>query len=456
MHKILSIVIPTRNRSSYLAELLCCLVEEIEFSRCANRLEIVCVDNFSVDSTREVVAACSASNPYVRYCHQPESMASAEESMFSAVTFAQGDYVWTLGDDDLVSRGALSGILKVLESGVCGYILLNCAVVDYQNRIEALYFLDEGDPVNYETTQELFGEIGFVTHTTTISCLCFRRDLFDEVLCREFAAVSPIYSHSFALFVLYRNEPACFLRMPAVRFRMSQAGDELTHHASYQASRGHSSYWAFHVGLMKLILMASTRSGVPLSWFSKVQELEFSRFVMAVTPMRLASLMFRSILSQARLYRKNPAPRERITEEDFDHFAKFYEGSGLSGFLEDLGQMFVSKENNRSRGVLSEVFCTMKFARIEWGFLFQEMRHIARLELKLNVPCDRMKTEPPPAGIAGKLFSLIRDTYETMRKRGMLSCIVKFVNFLGGMNAFLLLRMLCHLKGIRPIRLARF
>lgn len=455
--KILSIVIPTRNRSSFLAELLQCLSDEVILSDLQQEVEIVCVDNFSQDNTREVVSSFACLFPFILYCKQPESFGTAEESMFSAVTFATGDYVWTMGDDDLVLKGGVSAVFEVLRTGEYGFILLNSLITDYQNRVEALYFSDQRENLRYETTKNLFYEMGFVTHTTTISCLCFRRGAFQLETCQDFAAISPIYSHSFSIFTLYQMEPALFLRTPVVCFRLSQAEDEVASHARYQRSLNRSSYWSFHVGFMELVRFSSEQSRIPLEWFLGVQELEFNRFMMAITPMRLRTIVFRAIVMQARLFLMTGDQQEEIIDSDFLLLEEFFVRSDLCLDLQQLRHIF-SAARNRQRSGFAQWLALRRLSRIERGYLFKEARYIVKLQLP-----HFTSTAPISEGHNAssqyqdeKRAGLITEIVRLVRKRGVISCVTKVWSMLNGRDAALLiLRLVCHFKRFRQIKLTK-
>lgn len=104
----LSVCISTYNRGSWLAVNLRSLFEQIPEPMA--EIEFLVVDNASEDNTVEVV------EPYLhradfRFLRNPENVGMLGNLTVTAHE-ARGDYVWILGDDDLVKSG---GILKVLE-----------------------------------------------------------------------------------------------------------------------------------------------------------------------------------------------------------------------------------------------------------------------------------------------------------------------------------------------------
>lgn len=449
--KLLSIVIPTRNRARFLGELLACLVEEVLAAGCRDEVEIVCADNCSSDDTAVVAARFAQRYPFIRYYRQSETLGSAEESMFSAVTFATGEYVWTMGDDDLVLKGGVSAVLEVVRIGEYGFILLNSLITDYQNRVEALYFSDQRENLRYETTEKLFHEMGFVTHTTTISCLCFRRAAFCLKTCQAFAVISSIYSHSFSIFSLYQYEPALFICTPVVRFRLSQAEDELASHRNYQRSLNRSSYWSFHIGCLELINFLADKNRIPTDWFHGVQELEFSRFMMAMTPMRLRTVIFRAVVMQARHFVMTGDRQEEIDDRDFILLEMFFTKTDLLWELKRLRKIFAAAKQRHPGGFM-QWLALRRLSRIERSYLFKEARYIAKLQL---THLTTIVSEASNASVQ-KTDGLISEIALLVRNRGLSNCVAKVWSMLNAKDAALLIvRLVCHFKGFRQIRLTK-
>lgn len=105
---LLSICIPTWNRSSLLAVLLENLRREIEGLE--DRVEIVIADNASDDATAAVVHAWGKP---VSYGRQAATVGMASNIFFAACDLAHGEFVWLIGDDDLILPG---GVRRVVES----------------------------------------------------------------------------------------------------------------------------------------------------------------------------------------------------------------------------------------------------------------------------------------------------------------------------------------------------
>jgi glycosyltransferase involved in cell wall biosynthesis len=105
---ILSICIPTWNRAELLRLFLENLANEIHGLE--DRVEVVVADNASTDHTTEVV---NQSKITITYGKQPKTVGITNNILFATCDLAHGEFVWLLGDDDLILPG---GVERVLDS----------------------------------------------------------------------------------------------------------------------------------------------------------------------------------------------------------------------------------------------------------------------------------------------------------------------------------------------------
>ena len=111
---LLSICIPTFNRSRFLQELLASLVPQLTQDPLRKaHAELLVSDNASTDDTAGIVPAM---HPAVRYVCNPSNV-GADANFLQCLSLARGKYVWILGDDDLVMPGAIAALLSLLAQG---------------------------------------------------------------------------------------------------------------------------------------------------------------------------------------------------------------------------------------------------------------------------------------------------------------------------------------------------
>ena len=118
---LLSIAIPTFNRSAYLAELLEALLPQIPLGSLA---ELLVSDNCSDDDTPQLLADFQARGLPVRIIRNATNV-GADANFLQCLNLATGKYVWVLGDDDLVEPGAIPALLSLLQQGEYDLVYLS-------------------------------------------------------------------------------------------------------------------------------------------------------------------------------------------------------------------------------------------------------------------------------------------------------------------------------------------
>lgn len=125
---LLSVCIPTYNRAPLLREALEAVAAQGDADLFAS-VEVSVSDNASADDTEPVVREFAACHPEMnlRYHRHPESV-SPDRNILGVAMQARGEFVWILGDDDLVLPGALAKLLSLIrEHPEMGAFCLNLA-----------------------------------------------------------------------------------------------------------------------------------------------------------------------------------------------------------------------------------------------------------------------------------------------------------------------------------------
>ena len=108
---LLTIAIPTWNRSRFLAESLEALRPQLVG---LSQVELCIYDNASPDDTTAVVQRFQSSGMPIDYRRQPTNI-GADANFADCFNTARGRYVWVLSDDDIVLPNALPRIVSLLE-----------------------------------------------------------------------------------------------------------------------------------------------------------------------------------------------------------------------------------------------------------------------------------------------------------------------------------------------------
>jgi glycosyltransferase involved in cell wall biosynthesis len=107
----LSICIPTYNRAKHLTNcinsiILCGSRSTLEFQVCIS-------DNHSTDETEEVVRHAKSAIE-IKY-HKNTSNLGIPRNFLKVVSMADGDFVWLIGDDDLLMPNAIIELYKLID-----------------------------------------------------------------------------------------------------------------------------------------------------------------------------------------------------------------------------------------------------------------------------------------------------------------------------------------------------
>jgi len=109
---LLTIAIPTYNRSTCLAQLLEALLPQLIDE---SRVELMISDNSSEDDTPAIIKSFQGKGLKLTYRRNDTNIGS-DANFLQCFEKASGKYMWLVGDDDIILPGALSRILPVLEA----------------------------------------------------------------------------------------------------------------------------------------------------------------------------------------------------------------------------------------------------------------------------------------------------------------------------------------------------
>lgn len=111
---LLSICIPTLNRSAYLHGLLNNISQEITKYNLSNDLQIVIIDGNSNDDTESIV------NSYDFKCNKKyfrrQVREGIDKDIIKSIELSDAEYCWLFSDDDLFTDGAINHVLDILKN----------------------------------------------------------------------------------------------------------------------------------------------------------------------------------------------------------------------------------------------------------------------------------------------------------------------------------------------------
>lgn len=118
---ILTVAIPTFNGAGTIEKALQSVLSQV-----TPNLEVIVSDNCSVDGTPSVVAEYRDKYDCLKYFRN-ESNVGYDRNVDIAMRRAKGDFVWLLGDDDIILPGGITEILNIISANPSvGVIYADC------------------------------------------------------------------------------------------------------------------------------------------------------------------------------------------------------------------------------------------------------------------------------------------------------------------------------------------
>lgn len=123
---VLSLCIPTYNRKEKLARLVNAVLADLQ--RLSGKIEICISDNASTDGTDELLKELSACK-YINIFRQSANL-GFDKNYVTVFSMARGEYVWILGDDDIIVENGLEKLLQLLQNESPDYAYIHIASAD--------------------------------------------------------------------------------------------------------------------------------------------------------------------------------------------------------------------------------------------------------------------------------------------------------------------------------------
>ncbi len=280
---MMTIMILTFNRCYYVATAIHRYAAEI-MADGGGDVDILIADNCSTDQTPVVVARLQALYPFLRYHRHERNSGTAEENLFSSIPFAQGEFVWACGDDDVPLPGSLAIIKRLIAEDSPDFVMLNGAVTgqlgdnfdiaslkpDFSDLIEEKYIGDSAEFVR---------ETGFTRHITSMSCLVMRRAPLLDMDWREYVHASAIYSHSAIFIHVFHDKKFVYLPKSLIVFTATENDSGWR---EYGRKMKRSLFFPWAAGLCRLFNTLIKNGIVPDKYYHDIVEVSTTeRFTLA-------------------------------------------------------------------------------------------------------------------------------------------------------------------------------
>lgn len=246
---LISIAIPTYNRANFLKNLLDNILPQA--SCLGGEVEICISNNCSTDNTREVVMGYKEKYPNLINYNENEKNLGMDRNILKAMEMPQGDFVWLLGDDDMVVS---NGIKKAVDfiNNYCnkntGLITFGheARFVDNKTGKEVVWFhtIEKNKPKIYKIDRKNVVESCF-PDSTFISVLLFNNIFLKKILKEEKIIIDQAlkakdYIHVF----LYQLMFLKYSQLEAIRLNEKIIDEDLHYYKLYVEDRFQLHYVA--------------------------------------------------------------------------------------------------------------------------------------------------------------------------------------------------------------------
>ena len=120
-YKLLTIVVPTYNRVSYLKKLLPFLASEL--SDFSDQVDLIVLDNASTDDTFDLIGSYLTMRDWFNYIRHEVNI-GPDLNFIKAIELSRSRFVWILSDDDCMLPGVLRSLISHLSSNDASLVFL--------------------------------------------------------------------------------------------------------------------------------------------------------------------------------------------------------------------------------------------------------------------------------------------------------------------------------------------
>jgi hypothetical protein len=225
---LLSICIPTYNRSQFLSVMLQALLPQVR--DCENEVEVWVLDNGSTDETAKLLHESTRYGPF-RSLRHPENVGPTKNIICGPLNCATGLFSWVLGDHNLLMPGSLKRILRTLRD----HQSLDAAYVNYRaasypehwpNEAEGGYSGQFCYVGNNAVTNGLISEWGDLIQCESALCTaCYahivktktwRAHWANHPVGKDYSSVETTYPHTVMLIHQCLRKPAIVIAEPCI------------------------------------------------------------------------------------------------------------------------------------------------------------------------------------------------------------------------------------------------
>ena len=176
MRPLISIVIPSNNRTELLEEAIQSIINDSSWN---SHCELCISDNSKGNGTENLILTKYTDNSQIVYRRSLDAP-SLDENVNMAVSMARAEYVWIFGDDDLIVENFLSELITYLKTNSPDILILNSCSFQEGSQVEASRQTLDITKVYNRGDDDLFlaEHGGYITYVPSI---VIRKKIMDKV-----------------------------------------------------------------------------------------------------------------------------------------------------------------------------------------------------------------------------------------------------------------------------------
>lgn len=213
MNPLISIVIPSNNRTELLDEAILSIITDTSWNL---DFELCISDNSKGDETKNLIHTKYSDNCQIVYRRSLDSP-SLDENINMVISMARGEYVWLFGDDDLIEENFLAELITYLKSTTLDIVILNSSSFQEQGLVELSRLSLDSIKVYGPNDNDAFltDQGGYLTY---VGCIVIRKRLWTTHFRPE--KVGTFFAHVDAVCSAKIGHTAHYLPQPAIKMRL--------------------------------------------------------------------------------------------------------------------------------------------------------------------------------------------------------------------------------------------
>ena len=213
MRPLLSIVIPSNNRTELLDEAIVSIITDPGWSSVC---ELCISDNSKGNETGDLVRNKYSHDPQIIYRRSLDTP-TQDENVNMCISMASGEYVWIFGDDDLIVENFLGEFISYLQNSSPDIIILNSCSFQEQGQVEASRLaLDNLKVYGLNDNDSFLTDLG--GYITYVPCIVIRKKLWEKFFRPE--KIGTFFAHIDAICRAKIGHIAHYLPQPAIKMRL--------------------------------------------------------------------------------------------------------------------------------------------------------------------------------------------------------------------------------------------